>query len=125
MNKGYSAVFGSRFIKGGQVVGHPFFKYFITRMGNFFIKILFRIPFNDLTNLLKAYRKDLIRKIDLESEDFSICIELPLKVIKNGGKIAQVPVSWRERKKGASKMNTTIFTFKYLLIALKVFFSKH
>jgi dolichol-phosphate mannosyltransferase len=124
INKGYDAVFGSRFIKGGRVIGHPFFKYLATKIGNFSIKVLLRVPFNDFTNLLKAYKKNFIKKINLESNDFSICVELPLKAIKKGGKIAQVPVTWRERKKGVSKMNTAIFIFKYLSVVFKIFFTK-
>ena len=47
LNEGYDAVFGSRFVKGGGVIDYPKVKYAINRLGNLFIKTLFRIRLND------------------------------------------------------------------------------
>ncbi len=60
LNEGWDCVFGSRFIKGGQVAGYPRFKLFINRLANFFIRTLFNIPLNDTTNAFKAYRRTVI-----------------------------------------------------------------
>src|SRR5215471_2971775 len=52
--EGYDCVFGSRFIPGGKVVDYPSHKLIINRMANWFIKTLFRLPFNDITNAFKC-----------------------------------------------------------------------
>src|SRR6185295_1514718 len=46
LNEGYDAVFGSRFVKGGGVIDYPRVKYYLNRMANWFIKVLFRIKLN-------------------------------------------------------------------------------
>jgi dolichol-phosphate mannosyltransferase len=57
LNEGYDAVFGSRFVKGGCAIDYPKLKFAINRLGNLFIKVLFRIRLNDTTNAFKAYRR--------------------------------------------------------------------
>ncbi|MDW8055349.1 MAG: glycosyltransferase family 2 protein, partial [Elusimicrobiota bacterium] len=56
LKEGYDCVFGSRFIKGAKVVGYPLVKLIFNRLGNWFIKILFGIKYNDVSNAFKAYR---------------------------------------------------------------------
>jgi dolichol-phosphate mannosyltransferase len=46
LNSGYDCVFGSRFVKGGGVIDYPWFKLWINRCANFFIRVLFRIKPN-------------------------------------------------------------------------------
>src|ERR1043166_7808592 len=60
LNEGYDCVFGSRFIKGGGVIDYPKFKFFLNRLANLFLKVLFRIKLNDTTNAFKAYRREVI-----------------------------------------------------------------
>jgi dolichol-phosphate mannosyltransferase len=52
LEKGIECVFGSRFIRGGKVVDYPVHKLIVNRLANLFIKLLFRIPCNDITNAL-------------------------------------------------------------------------
>ncbi len=60
LNKGYDCVFGSRLIKGDGVIDYPFIKYWLNRLANLFIRILFAIKLNNTTNAFKAYRKTVI-----------------------------------------------------------------
>src|SRR5437762_4353052 len=57
LNEGYDCVFGSRFTKGGGVIDYPRLKLFFNRLANRFLRVLFRIKLNDVTNAFKAYRK--------------------------------------------------------------------
>jgi dolichol-phosphate mannosyltransferase len=56
MQEGYDCVFGSRFVKGAQVVDYPWPKLVMNRMANFFIRVLFWMSYNDVTNAFKLYR---------------------------------------------------------------------
>ena len=58
--EGYECVFGSRFIRKGDVVDYPRVKLFVNRLANLFIRVMFNIPLNDTTNAFKAYRRSVI-----------------------------------------------------------------
>ncbi len=102
---GYYCVFGSRFIKGGQVVNYPFVKYFLNRIFNNWVRIKTGINYNDFTNIFKLYHRRSIEVIfPLDSTGFSIGLEMSLKAFKKGLSIAIIPVSWKQRKAGVSKL---------------------
>ena len=58
--EGYDCVFGSRFIRGARVVDYPWFKLVFNRIANTFIRTLFWIRCNDVTNAFKLYRRSVI-----------------------------------------------------------------
>jgi dolichol-phosphate mannosyltransferase len=102
---GYDCVFGSRFIKGGQVENYPFVKYFLNRIFNNWVRIKTGISYNDFTNIFKLYHRRSIAVIfPLDSTGFSIGLEMSLKAFKKGLSIAIIPISWKQRKAGVSKL---------------------
>lgn len=102
---GYDCVFGSRFIKGGQVKNYPFVKYFLNRIFNNWVKIKTGINYNDFTNIFKLYHRRSVEVIfPLDSTRFSIGLEMSLKAFKRGLSIAIIPISWKQRKAGVSKL---------------------
>lgn len=102
---GYDCVFGSRFIKGGQVEDYPFVKYFLNRIFNNWVRIKTGINYNDFTNIFKLYHRRSIEVIfPLDSTGFSIGLEMSLKAFKRGLSIAIIPISWKQRKAGVSKL---------------------
>jgi len=60
LNEGSECVFGSRFMRKGDVVDYPPIKLIVNRMANQFIRVLFNIRLNDTTNAFKAYRRNVI-----------------------------------------------------------------
>src|SRR6266567_1207920 len=103
--EGYDCVFGSRFIQGGVVVDYPRHKLVLNRMANAFIRVLFGLPFNDVTNAFKCYRKEVIAGIQpLISPHFNLTVELPLKAIVRGYSYTSIPISWTNREAGISKL---------------------
>ena len=102
---GYDCVFGSRFIKGGQVENYPFVKYFLNRIFNNWVRIKTGINYSDFTNIFKLYHRRSIEVIyPLNSTGFSIGLEMSLKAFKRGLNIAIIPISWKQRKAGVSKL---------------------
>lgn len=61
LSDGYDCVFGSRFIRGGAVVDYPFHKLLLNRAANWFIKILFNLDYNNVTNAFKGYSHEVIK----------------------------------------------------------------
>ncbi len=126
LNEGWDAVFGSRFVKGGVVIDYPRFKLMINRMANFFIRVLFRVKLNDTTNAFKAYRRTVIEGCKpILSPHFNLTVELPLKTIVRGYSWTVVPISWRNRKHGVSKLRIDEMGSRYLFICLYVWLEKH
>jgi dolichol-phosphate mannosyltransferase len=103
--EGYDCTFGSRFIKGGQVENYPFIKFFLNRIFNNWVRVKTGINYNDFTNIFKLYHRRSIEVIfPLDSTGFSIGLEMSLKAFKRGLNIAIIPISWKQRKAGVSKL---------------------
>ncbi|HEY9777968.1 MAG TPA: glycosyltransferase [Planktothrix sp.] len=125
LNQGYECVFGSRFIKGGGVIDYPMHKLILNRMANFFIKCLFCIDHNDITNACKAYRMTVIQGCSpLIAPHFNLTVELPLKAIVRGYTWATIPITWRNRRAGLSKLKIPEMGSRYLFICLYVWLEK-
>lgn len=115
--------FGSRFIKGSKVIDYPRFKLVINRLANFTIQLMFRLSFNDVTNAFKGYRADVIRGCrPFISPHFNLTVELPLKSIVRGYSVQVIPISWRNRDVGVSKLKLKEQGSRYLYSLLSVWF---
>ena len=126
LDQGYDCVFGSRFMQGSQVYDYPRLKLIVNRLANWFIRVLFRHHFNDTTNAFKAYRREVIATIQpLLSNHFNLTVELPLKAIVRGHSFAVIPISWRNRTSGESKLAMKEMGSRYLFIVLYVFLEQH
>lgn len=126
LNQGWDAVFGSRFIKGGGVIDYPWFKLRLNRLANFLIRLLFGIKLNDTTNAFKAYRATVVRGCyPLLSPHFNLTVELPLKTIVRGYSWTVIPITWRNRRVGSSKLALKEMGSRYLFICLYVWLEKY
>ena len=126
LNEGWDAVFGSRFIRGGGVIDYPVHKLVINRMANFFLKVLFGMRLNDTTNAFKAYRRSVIRGCEpLLSQHFNLTVELPLKTVVRGYSWTVIPITWRNRRSGISKLKIKEMGSRYLFIALYCWLEKY
>jgi len=126
LNEGWDAVFGSRFVRGGGVLDYPAHKLVINRLANVFLRLLFRAPLNDFTNAFKAYRR---RTLDgcrpFLSPHFNLTVELPLKTIVRGYSWTVIPITWRNRRYGISKLKIKEMGSRYLFIALYCWLEKY
>ena len=126
LNAGADCVFGSRFMKGGGAIDYPLFKLVINRMANTFLRLLFHVPFNDVTNAFKAYRREVIEGCrPLISAQFNLTVELPLKAIIRGYHWEKVPITWRNRRSGVAKLKLKEMGSRYLFIVLYIWLEKY
>ena len=126
LNDGWDAVFGSRFIKGGGVIDYPPHKLFMNRLANLFLRLLFHVPLNDFTNAFKAYRAVVIEGCrPFLSPHFNLTIEIPLKTIVRGYSWTVMPITWRNRRSGISKLKIREMGSRYLFIALYCWLEKY
>lgn len=126
LQSGYECAFGSRFVKGGEVVDYPRVKLFVNRLANLFIKSMFTIPLNDTTNAFKAYRRNVIDGCrPFLAPHFNLTVEIPLKAIVRGFSWKVVPIRWQNRKHGVAKLKIKEMGSRYFFICMYVWLEKY
>jgi dolichol-phosphate mannosyltransferase len=125
----FDCVFGSRWIKGAQVVGYPQPKKFINRLVNNLVSWSFGLRYNDLTNAFKLYKRETIYGLrPFLSPHFNLTLELSLKAIVRNYSYTYIPNSWKNRKTGESKLKIkemgSRYFFVYLYCLIEKFFSR-
>jgi dolichol-phosphate mannosyltransferase len=117
--------FGSRFVRGGRVEDYPRLKLVVNRLANLFIRLLFGLRYNDVTNAFKGYRRTVIDGCrPLISAHFNLTVELPLKAIVRGYSYQVLPIGWRQRRRGVSRLRLQEMGSRYLFIVLYVWLEK-
>jgi dolichol-phosphate mannosyltransferase len=124
--EGHECVFGSRFLRRGDVVDYPRVKLFVNRLANLFIRVMFNTSLNDTTNAFKAYRRSVIDGCrPFLAPHFNLTVELPLKAIVRGYTWTVIPISWRNRRHGVPKLKIKEMGSRYLFICMYVWFEKY
>jgi dolichol-phosphate mannosyltransferase len=126
LQEGCDCVFGSRFIRGAVIVDYPWFKLVFNRVANTFIRLLFWMRYNDVTNAFKLYRRPVIAGLQpLLAYHFNLTVELPLKAIVRGYSYAVVPTAWYNRTSGVSKFKIKEMGSRYLFIIFYCYLEKY
>lgn len=125
IGEGYDCVFGSRFIKGSQVVNYPPFKRVINRIVNKCVQYMFWTRFNDLTNAFKAYRTEVVLECGpYKASHFNITLEMSLSALIRRYNIALIPIRWSGRTWGSSNLRLQEMGRRYLSTLLMLFFQR-
>ena len=104
-------VIGSRWVRGGSVVNWSTSRELISRGGSFYARLMLRIPVRDVTAGFRVYRVDVLQSLGLDSvasQGYCFQIDLTRRVLALGWKIVEVPIEFRERELGESKMSRAI-----------------
>jgi dolichol-phosphate mannosyltransferase len=126
LNEGWDTVFGSRFMRGGGVIDYPRHKLILNRMANLFLRLMFGVPLNDFTNAFKAYRRTVIEGCrPFLSPHFNLTVELPLKTIVRGYSWTVIPITWRNRRTGKSKLQIKEMGSRYFFITMYCWLEKY
>jgi len=117
--RGFDLVCGSRYMKGGRLIGGTFFKQALSRISGLTLHYFRGIPTHDATNSFKLYDAAMVRELSIDSvAGFELGLELTAKAFLNGYRIAEIPSTWRDRSAGTSKFRL----FKWLPHYLKWYF---
>jgi dolichol-phosphate mannosyltransferase len=104
-------VIGSRYVPGGTVVNWPKHREALSRGANIYVRLMLGIAVRDATGGYRAYRSQTLREIgleDVDSQGYCFQIDLTLRTIERGGNVTEVPITFTERARGASKMSRAI-----------------
>jgi glycosyltransferase involved in cell wall biosynthesis len=99
---------GSRYIKGGEVVGWPFHRWLLSWAANVYCRLLLGLPTHDCTSGYRCYTRDLLTHIGLDevvSQGYSFQIEMVYRTRRLGYQVAETPIRFEDRVAGASKVS--------------------
>jgi dolichol-phosphate mannosyltransferase len=104
-------VIGSRYVHGGRVENWGLARRMLSRGANTYVRLLLRLGVRDATSGYRAWRAVALSGLDLttvRSEGYGFQIEMTRRLVKNGGRVSEVPITFHERAVGDSKMNSRI-----------------
>jgi dolichol-phosphate mannosyltransferase len=110
---------GTRYMAGGGTVGWPWYRKVVSRAGTLFARTVLLLPYRDLTGGFKAWRRELLDAIRLRETSgsgYGFQIETTWWAHRRGAAIRQVPIVFRERAVGTSKMTGGIVREAMLLV---------
>ncbi len=105
-------VVGSRYIKGGKIVGWNPVRYSISRGGNILSRIILRSPIKDMTSGYRCYRQNVLQTLDLDSiisEGYFFQVEILYRTLLANFNCVEIPITFTDRQLGKSKMSGGIF----------------
>lgn len=108
---GVAGVVGSRWVPGGSVVNWPKLRELISRAGSAYARALLQLPIRDVTSGFRAYRADTLRAVDLDSvasQGYCFQIDMTRRILGTGKILVEVPIEFRDREFGESKMSGAI-----------------
>jgi dolichol-phosphate mannosyltransferase len=116
-----SLIIGGRWMKGGKTENWSTARKLLSRTANLYVRFMLGMGVKDSTAGFRIYSADILRRINLtaiESEGYSFQIEMTRAVHLNGGNIVEVPITFREREQGVSKMSKKIVREAMTLVTL-------
>jgi len=114
-------VIGSRWMPGGKTENWSKSRELLSRAANLYVRAMLGMGVKDSTAGFRIYSSSILKKLNLEaikSEGYSFQIEMTRAVYKLGGKIIEVPITFRERENGVSKMSKNIVREAMLLVTI-------
>jgi dolichol-phosphate mannosyltransferase len=110
---------GTRYMRGGGTVGWPWHRKLISRGGTLVARTVLLLPYHDLTGGFKAWRRELLESVrlrEVSASGYGFQVETTWWAHRRGAKIVQVPITFRERVRGHSKMSRGIVVEALLLV---------
>src|SRR3712207_1814531 len=104
-------VLGSRYVDGGGITDWGRTRRLISRGGSIYAKVILGLPVNDLTGGFKCFRREVLEAVDLDAvgtDGYGFQIEMTYRAVRAGFRVREVPILFRERREGASKMSARI-----------------
>lgn len=112
-------VIGSRYVPGGSTPDWPRKRRVISRTGNRYLRLMLRLPIQDATAGFRAYSATALEGIDLaklQAGGYVFQVEMADQIVRNGGRIKEVPITFHDRAYGNSKMSGKIVREAFWLV---------
>lgn len=110
---------GARYVEGGAIPDWPWYRRALSRWGNRYARFMLRLSAHDATTGFRAVRADLLKRVDYEAvraDGYGFLIEMLYRFEHSGARGAEVPIVFRDRTRGKSKMSGRIVAEALLLV---------
>ncbi len=104
-------VIGSRYVPGGAIVNWPARRLWLSRFANMYVRAITRINARDCTSGYRCWRREALASLPLDrfvSDGYSFLVEMLFIASRQGRRIAEVPITYVERREGQSKMSSAV-----------------
>jgi dolichol-phosphate mannosyltransferase len=104
----HDLVIGSRYVPGGGISNWPLRRRLLSWFANLYTRLLLRLPVRDCTAGYRCYRRAVLERVGIErirSSGYAFLEEMVLRVHRAGFRIAEVPIVFEDRTRGASKIS--------------------
>jgi len=104
-------VIGSRYVPGGQIVNWPKRRQLLSRFANTYIRTVTRLEAHDCTSGYRCWKRDALASLPLDrfiSDGYSFLVEMLFVAARRGYRIAEVPITFVERRAGESKVSRAV-----------------
>ena len=108
---GADLAIGSRYVPGGLTVDWPWRRRALSRWGNRYAAGVLGLAVNDATSGFRAYAADALRRMDFQTvaaDGYGFQVEMTHRLVRDGGRIVEFPITFSERVAGESKLNKGI-----------------
>ncbi|MET8143765.1 polyprenol monophosphomannose synthase [Sphaerisporangium sp. NPDC005288] len=119
--QGADLVIGSRYVPGGELVNWPASRKALSKGANIYVRLMLGVPTHDTTAGFRAYRASALEKIaldEVQSQGYCFQVDLTLRTVRQGLRVAEVPITFVERTAGASKMSRAVFAEALWLVTV-------
>lgn len=116
--RGADLVIGSRYVPGGAVRNWPVHRRMLSAFANRYVRAITRLPIHDCTSGFRCWRRELLAQVPIEtivSDGYAFLVEMAWEASRAGGRIAEVPIVFVERREGASKLSGRVLLESALL----------
>lgn len=107
----YDCVIGSRYVKGGGERGRCFTRKVISRLANYYLRIILGIQVKDWSSGYRCFRRKALESLDwknIGSEGPSLVQEILYHLLSAGYQVKEIPIIFEERQKGKSKLHSKL-----------------
>ena len=104
---------GSRYVRGGGVVGWPVLRQAISKGGCLYARLVLGIRVHDLTGGFKAWRADVLEYLlgrSVEARGYAFQVQMTYEALLSGYRVREIPITFRDRVRGTSKMHIGVVT---------------
>jgi dolichol-phosphate mannosyltransferase len=111
VDAGADLAVGSRYVPGGRVADWGLVRRVVSRGGCAYARSVLGVPIRDLTGGFKCFRREVLEAIDLtrvRSQGYAFQVELTYRALERGFEVTEVPIVFRDRRLGRSKMSPSI-----------------
>jgi len=112
-------VLGSRWVPSGSVVGWPLHRYILSRCANYYAQWVLGVGIRDLTGGFKCFRRATLEALEFEkvqSLNYGFQIETTWRLLQQGLRVAEIPITFVERQFGKSKLTGSTISEAALLV---------